>query len=210
MTKRRFRDLFFKLRRTSHYRLLAVAGVPIRAHVSLVLIVVAAVLVAVFDFGIVLTGALAFVSSLLVHELGHLLAARSLGYSVTGVWLYPFHGTCVYDLHDDATSREAVLIALAGPFAQLALAIPLLVYYEVFHPDSPYAVAVVALAGSLGVITALFNLVPIAGLDGSVVWRAVKEGRSRRHVVRRARPLESTASPEDVVVEALDRFRRKR
>lgn len=93
---------------------------------------------------------------------------------------------------------------------QLALAVPLLAYYEFFNPDSPYAIAVIALAGSLGVITALFNLAPIAGLDGSVVWWAVKEGRSRHHVVRRIRQLDSTPSPEDAVVEALDRFRRKR
>lgn len=52
-------------------------------------------------------------AALLLHEWGHALTARGLGARVEGMELYPF-GACV-QVEEGGSSREELLIAIAGP-----------------------------------------------------------------------------------------------
>ena len=58
--------------------------------------------------------------ALLLHETGHLLTARGLGYRVRSLELWPFGAALSVDL--STGSRGALPVALAGPLCSMAAA----------------------------------------------------------------------------------------
>lgn len=115
--------------------------------------------------GVVLWGAAACA----LHEGGHYLAIRLLGGRVTGLRL-----TCVgaeMRLSASAPNVRAfrILTALAGPAANLAAAAAITRWGEGMGEER---YLLIGLNLSLG----LFNLLPIAGLDGGRILRTLLEG----------------------------------
>lgn len=108
--------------------------------------------------------------SLLVHEFGHALTARALGCDAIRVVLVFFGG---YATHTPTTHGRSLLISLAGPAAEIVLAlagIVLISQEAVLSIGPPGAMEdMLGLVIILNLIWAGFNLIPIYPLDGGHV-----------------------------------------
>jgi Zn-dependent protease len=98
-----------------------------------------------------------------IHELGHIWAARALGYKTNGWFLIPFLGGVA--LHEKCEGRDHALIALAGPIVGLLSAgVPYA--YWITTGDRIGAVCTTMVFGMN-----MFNLIPLPPLDGFHVAR---------------------------------------
>jgi Zn-dependent protease len=159
------------------------SGIPVRVHYTFLLLLLWVAFRA-FGAGASVFGALldtAFVlavfGSVVLHELGHALAARSFGVRTRKITLLPFGG--VADLEQmPRSSRQELWIALAGPAVNLAIAAGL---YVIAMSLGGLSVGGVWLAGlsflaSLmwaNVGLAVFNMIPAFPMDGGRVFRAL-------------------------------------
>lgn len=116
--------------------------------------------------------------SVLTHELGHCLAARSMGVPVTEVRLYLLGGVSELGRLPDSPREEAV-IAAAGPGVSAILAgvFGLLVGSTAPHTVGWLLLIELALAN---LVVAVFNFLPALPLDGGRVLRAGVWGASGR------------------------------
>ncbi|MGB0588116.1 MAG: site-2 protease family protein [Myxococcota bacterium] len=168
-------------------------GIPIRAHGSLLLILGLMLLafssdaqdVASWLLPLMLT--IALFGSVLIHELGHALAARRYGVSTRQIMLLPIGGVAILDDSPSEPIHE-LWIALAGPATSLGLAgVTWLAFFATENQ----------LAGHLAVINlalGLFNLIPAFPLDGGRALRAglasrVGLGKATRWAARLGRGL---------------------
>lgn len=121
--------------------------------------------------------AVAFLASLLAHELAHAIVARRNGLTVEGITLWLLGGVARFE-GEPATPGAELRIAGSGPLVSLALGV-------VFGVGS----ALLMLAGVRGLVAgclawlaainvalALFNVIPAAPLDGgrlvhALLWR---------------------------------------
>lgn len=101
-----------------------------------------------------------FVALLLVHEMGHYLAARERGLPVGLPMFIPFLGAVITMQRAPRDVETEAYIAFAGPFLGTIGAFA--VYGWALHTGSTLGLA---LAYS-GFILNLFNLLPVAPLDG--------------------------------------------
>lgn len=164
-------------------RLGRVAGVPVQIHYSW--LVVAALLAwsltgefarrlgtqsAAATWGLAVSAVILFFGSVLLHELGHALAARRGGISVRSVTLFVFGG--IARLEGEPRDAAAELrVAAAGPAVTLVLA----VLFRAAGSGSILPAAPRALADYLAlanVAVLFFNLVPALPLDGGRLLRA--------------------------------------
>ncbi len=108
--------------------------------------------------------------SVLAHELGHCLAARSLGVPVIEVRLYLLGGVSELGRLPDSPREEAA-IAAAGPGVSALLAgiFGLLIGSTTPHTVSWLLLIQLALAN---LVVAIFNILPALPLDGGRVLRA--------------------------------------
>ena len=111
--------------------------------------------------------AVGFVLLILVHEMGHYVAARSRGLSVGLPTFIPFVGAWVElkDMPHDAETEA--FVGIAGPFVGTLGA--LACYYLARGADSPL---LLALAYS-GFFINLFNLIPLSPFDGGRITAAI-------------------------------------
>jgi Zn-dependent protease len=117
-----------------------------------------------FGFVVLLLG------SVLLHELGHAVAARRLGIGVRGITLEILGGYTEME-RDAPNPRVELLVALAGPAVSLALGLTAAGAAFLLPADTTaYQVAfLVALAN---IIVAFFNVLPGLPLDGGRALRA--------------------------------------
>ncbi|MBE9050175.1 site-2 protease family protein [Nostocales cyanobacterium LEGE 11386] len=114
--------------------------------------------------------ALLLFASVLLHELGHSLAARSQGIKVNSITLFMFGGIAAIE-EESKTPGEAFQVAIAGPLVSIALFL-LLSLAATMTPDaSPIGEMVTDLA-RINLVVALFNLIPGLPLDGGQVLKA--------------------------------------
>ena len=102
--------------------------------------------------------------SVLLHELGHALAARAFGIPTRSITLYPFGGVAALQV-DAERPREELRIALAGPAVNLVLGVLGLFAWRAGLPG----------AGQFTLINfgmGIFNLLPAYPMDGGRVLRA--------------------------------------
>ena len=115
--------------------------------------------------------------ALLLHELGHLLTARGLGFQIRSLELWPFGAALPMD-----GGTGSLPVALAGPLSSLAAAGMSLLFLRLLPPTGPvmetFFLANLALAGA--------NLLPAEPLDGG---RALASLLSRTLGARRARRI---------------------
>ena len=117
-------------------------------------------------------------SIVLLHELGHSLAARRYGIDVLKIAIYPFGGMAHMAMIPERPKEELV-VALAGPATNFLLALP--------------GILILALTGSFGgaalgespllaltwywtwinIVLGTFNLLPAFPMDGGRVLRAL-------------------------------------
>jgi Zn-dependent protease len=194
-------------RRASSIKLINVAGIRIGVDLSWFLTLFLVILWLSGSFKAALHGssgtayvvtvitALLFFGSLIVHELGHALMARSQGIEVRHIQLFLFGG--MTQMSREARSPgEEFKIAAAGPLATLAMAVLFALLdlaivgphrlWHAFKLDGTVRVTPVLLALSwlllMNVIVLAFNLVPALPLDGgriarALVWRVTGDKR---------------------------------
>ncbi len=98
------------------------------------------------------------VLALLLHELGHLLTARGLGYRVRTVELWPFGAA----MTTDAGARGSLPVALAGPLSGLVAAAMSLLLLRLL----PRTGAVMEPFFHMNLTLSAVNLLPAEPLDG--------------------------------------------
>jgi Zn-dependent protease len=138
------------------------------------------------DYLIAVAGALGYFASLVLHELGHALAARRAGIPIVGINLWFFGGLSQMG-REPESAREELKIAAAGPAVTLlllAICVGVGTALQSGGHFTDVALArpgftttpALALVGWLGFINAMlfvFNIVPAFPLDGGRIARAL-------------------------------------
>src|SRR5215469_3980880 len=110
-----------------------------------------------------LVTALAFIGSLLAHELAHSLVARRNGLKVEGITLWLLGG--VSQLEGEVKDPGAeVRIAGAGPLVSLILGVAFILLAWLLHAAGVQGVVIAALSwlGGINILLAVFNVIPAA------------------------------------------------
>jgi Zn-dependent protease len=121
-----------------------------------------------------LVTAVAYVGSLLAHELAHSLVARRNGLQVEGITLWLLGG--VSRLQGEVAGPGAeIRVAGVGPLVSLVLGAVFMLVAWLLHAAGVGGVVVAALAwlGGINLLLAVFNVIPAAPLDGGRLLRAV-------------------------------------
>jgi Zn-dependent protease len=157
------------IRIAKHTKIGQIRGVDTYVHWT-VIVVAAFILAGVIRRpGLSLLGLAAYFGVLLIHETGHLIAAQRKRCAVFSVELYPVFGVTRFET--PWSRLDHCVIAWGGVLAQAVVAIPLLVWVAVFGYTRFEAVNMLfAILGFFSVGVALFNLLPIAPLDGATAW----------------------------------------
>jgi Zn-dependent protease len=158
-----------------------VFGVPVRLHFTFILLAVFLLFIGVGGQQSGATTALyilALFASVLLHELGHSLAARRFGIRTLEIVMFPIGGVSRPERQPKA--REEVWIALAGPTVNLLIAVGLLAWVatrqgfvaleQLREPTDANLAERIAL-GNL--MLWLFNLLPAYPMDGGRVLRSI-------------------------------------
>ncbi len=161
-----------------------IAGTAVRIHLTFLLFLVW------IGVGQAMTGgaaagwaAVLFVSILfgcvVLHEFGHIFAARRYGIRTPEVTLYPIGGVASLERLPDKPAQELV-VALAGPAVNLVIAAVLIVAFGVgLDPDGlqklqePSPERLAARIATANLFLAVFNMIPAFPMDGGRVLRAL-------------------------------------
>jgi Zn-dependent protease len=110
-------------------------------------------------------------ASVLIHEFGHSLVAKSRGVRVERITLFIFGGVAQMKEEAERPSDD-FLISIAGPLTSFALAAVFWLGTFVFPAATP-ASAVLAYLAFINLLLGAFNLVPGFPLDGGRVLRSI-------------------------------------
>lgn len=149
----------------------SLVGIPVRLHWSFLAIAAGLVGWALVGSGPFLAAqafllGTALFGSVVLHELGHALAARRYGIETAHITLYPFGGVAAIHRMPD-NPREELVIALAGPAVNFVLVAALGIVSSVLHV--PWLAPIIGVNLAMGV----FNLIPAFPMDGGRVLRAL-------------------------------------
>ena len=111
---------------------------------------------------------LCYLVTVLLHEIGHAIVARHLGYQLEQISLLPF-GAELSLQDDNFTPSDEIKIAVAGPLVNLILIIICVSLWWIF-PITYYYTDLFVFSNF---ITFVFNLLPVFPLDGGRVLRAI-------------------------------------
>jgi len=120
--------------------------------------------------------------SVLLHEFGHIFAARHYGIGTPDVLLTPIGGLARISRMPDSPRHELV-IALAGPLVTLVIALLIIGAFVAFGMQAridPAGAIDLSLWSALlaaNVVLLLFNLIPAFPMDGGRVLRAILASR---------------------------------
>jgi Zn-dependent protease len=160
-----------------------IAGTAIRIHITFILFLLLIVIVAYRANGLEFAlDTFAFISSIFIcvilHEFGHILVAHRFGIETQDVTLFPIGGVASMKLTPEKPSQE-LLVALAGPFVNLIIAISLLLILrrtitinDLSQLDNVETSFALRLAVANLALMA-FNMLPAFPMDGGRVLRAL-------------------------------------
>jgi Zn-dependent protease/CBS domain-containing protein len=160
-----------------------IAGTVVRIHVTFLLF-----LVFIGVAGYLSGGAQAAVNTLvfivliflcvLLHEFGHIFAARAFGVATPDVTLFPIGGVARLERIPESP-REEFLIAIAGPLVNVAIALMLILLFGADLSGRNLAVveqpqvSLVDRLAAVNLFLAIFNMIPAFPMDGGRVLRAL-------------------------------------
>ena len=160
------------------FRIGTIAGIRVELHVTFLLFVLWAGLSQGLLTGDVL-GALSGVTLLLsvfgcvlLHELGHAMAARRYGIRTRDIVLLPIGGVARLERMPSRPSQE-VVVALAGPAVNLVIAAGLYGFLTQVPIGSAAVAEVLQSLLQVNVLMLGFNLIPAFPMDGGRVLRAL-------------------------------------
>ena len=117
-------------------------------------------------------------SCVLLHELGHVFAARRYDVRTRDVTLWPFGGIASMERMPDKPYEE-LIVAVAGPAVNVAIAALLLVWVgshldveNLMKIEDPSVSLAVKVMGA-NIILVVFNMIPAFPMDGGRVLRAL-------------------------------------
>ncbi|MFC1463184.1 site-2 protease family protein, partial [Verrucomicrobiota bacterium] len=178
----------------SSYKIATVWGIPIKVHISLIILLIVFCLEAarpahgrahaLLNVLTALTLGVAGFASIALHELGHSFVAIRKGCRVRQITLMCIGGAAQME-EIPTRPRDELLMAIAGPAVSLVLgAIGLgSGYYLVMHADSVVAESVgkgLFYLGCINMVWSGFNLLPAFPMDGGRVLRALLTPRFGR------------------------------
>jgi Zn-dependent protease len=176
------------MERNSVY-LFKVFGIPIRVHVSWIIVFLLITWTIVWDFRaeshnqwpqatywiIAVIASLLFFVSVLLHELAHSIVARSRGMKVRDIVLFIFGG--VSELVDEpATAFTEFYMAFVGPLMSFFLSLIAGLVYLLTRNVSQQVSVVAHYLFIINLLMGFFNLVPGFPLDGGRVLRSILWG----------------------------------
>jgi Zn-dependent protease/predicted transcriptional regulator len=159
-------------------------GIDIKVHLTFLLILIWGALnyggSAGPLYGVVVT--LALFTLVLLHELGHSVAAIGYGIPVKDITLLPIGGVARLERMPERPLHE-LIVALAGPLVNVVLAVVLLPVVAVLatFQGETFSLHMLTQPGLLGLLVflltanislAVFNMIPAFPLDGGRVLRA--------------------------------------
>jgi Zn-dependent protease/CBS domain-containing protein len=126
-------------------------------------------------FGIGGAMALLLFTSVLLHELGHSLVAKSQGIKVTSITLFLFGGVAAIE-RESKTPGQAFQVAIAGPLVSLGLFGGLAILTMALPGTRDPLNVLARNLAMINLTLAVFNLLPGLPLDGgqvlkSIVWK---------------------------------------
>ena len=145
----------------------SVLGIPIRLHISLLIVIGLLCLISGANLLAILILAVGIFGSVALHELGHRVVARAKGGYIHAIVLYPFGGAAKIS-NIPARQKDEIMVALAGPAVRLTLA---LLFRQI---------ELLQFLGFLNGMLFFFNVLPVFPMDGGRVLRAaltIKKGR---------------------------------
>lgn len=169
------------------------AGVRVKLHASFLFLAVALIFLAALDqpqstqAGWAAAGTtLILFASVLLHEMGHCLAAWRLGGSVTQIMLFPLGG--LVPAHVDGEPQDEMRVAMAGPTTNLLVCLgllPLLIWngqdnwlglFNILSPppfvEGQLTTFVLQTVFYVNWLLTIVNLIPATPLDGGRILRA--------------------------------------
>lgn len=168
--------------KTWNLRLGRVAGIPIEIHWTFWLLLVY-VFVGDFsetgDTNAALEGVatvMAIFACVVLHELGHALAALKFGVNTRDITLYPIGGVARLERIPEKPSQE-LIVAIAGPLVNVVIVAALLAAGVGLpeHIEEPAALVKSSFFSRLLLVNAslvVFNLLPAFPMDGGRIFRA--------------------------------------
>jgi len=157
----------FKLNKL--FEVMEIRGVKVFVHWSVFLIGGIILLGAFEEPLLAITVLGAYYGLILLHECGHMIAAQRKECAVWSIELYPIWGITRFG--EPYSRYDHCVIAWGGVLAQAIVAVPLVVWVEVFGYTRFQPVnAIFAILGFFSLSVVAFNLLPIRPLDGAIAW----------------------------------------
>lgn len=122
---------------------------------------------------------LGYILSVLIHELAHFLAARRLGYDCIKVRLSVF-GAVLYGDFNELSQKEEIIVAFAGPLANLIVSVILLALWWVFPEAYNYTGDIL----TANLCIALVNFLPCYPLDGGRILKSLVIIKNKKSPIR--------------------------
>lgn len=158
-----------------------ISGIAVNMHwsVALIALLLGAGLAPVLGWPVAGVAIVAFLASILAHEMSHALVARRFGVGTLSIELWALGGIARLD-REAATPRAEGWIAAAGPIASFVVGAAAIGAWLAVGGTAVESglVRVLFWLGFVNVLLAVFNLLPGAPLDGG---RLVKAFRWRMH-----------------------------
>jgi len=141
---------------------------------------------AIAPFALAVASAFGFFGSIVLHELGHAVAARRHGIGISSIQLWIFGGMARMDREPDSPATEFE-VAIAGPLVTLAIVVALSAigllaagphqFWEAMpfesHTGVSGVLAMIAWLACINFLVLVFNLLPAFPMDGGRVARAI-------------------------------------
>ncbi len=175
----------------SSYQIGSIMGIPIKIHITFLLILPIFALVfatnpqpygfadigsSAVTYGLSLLTTIMLFACVLLHELGHSYIAKSYGIEIRDITLMLLGGVSSMEEIPREPSQE-LKMAFAGPLVSLIIGIVLIglnIAVSSFVPtySSTWIYLMVNILGSINIILGLFNLIPAFPMDGGRILRS--------------------------------------
>lgn len=121
--------------------------------------------------------------SLLIHEAGHLIAAKAMGMKVRSCTIMPYGGELIIPGRHTSGRKQRVYLALGGPAATVVV---LLIALAITFPGDEIVIRIQLFLLAL-------NLIPILPLDGGQAVTAILETNGHESSTKTAMLVQSMA-----------------